>query len=201
MGPGTRLTERLSRCLVPRPSCLTSHMYRRAMRGVSGLADGLRHRRMRVNRANQLFDRRLEAKRHGGFRHQLGRARSNHVHAKHLIVSASPPRSSRSPRPRPRSSPGPTRRTGTSRSRTGSRVRALPFGQPDAADLGIAIGAGRHLIVVNRRHVAAGDALGKRRCLRPMKGAPVADAGALRSGSRRQWLRSRARWFETDCRP
>ena len=38
-----------------------------------GLAYGFGHGRMRMNRANQFLDGRLEPQRHGGFGHQLGR--------------------------------------------------------------------------------------------------------------------------------
>ena len=56
------------------------------MRGVRRFADRLRHRRMRVDGADQLLDRALEAQRQRRLGDQLGRARPDHVHAEHLVV-------------------------------------------------------------------------------------------------------------------
>ena len=61
-------------------------MYRRAMRGVRRLAHRLRHRRVRVDRADQLFDRALEPQRQRRLGDELGRARADHVHAEDLVV-------------------------------------------------------------------------------------------------------------------
>ena len=41
------------------------------MRSVSGLADGLGHGRVRVDRPDQLLDRRLEAQGQGGLGHEF----------------------------------------------------------------------------------------------------------------------------------
>ena len=61
-------------------------MYRRAVRRMRGFADGLRHRRVRVDGADQLFDRALEAQRERRLGDQLRRARADHVHAEDLVV-------------------------------------------------------------------------------------------------------------------
>ena len=58
----------------------------RAVRGVRGLADRFRHRRVRVNGAHQLLDRALEPQRQRRLGHQLGRSRADHVHAENLVV-------------------------------------------------------------------------------------------------------------------
>ena len=50
------------------------------------LADRLRHRRVRVNRSNQLFDGGFEPERGGRFRDQFGRSQPNHVDAEQLVV-------------------------------------------------------------------------------------------------------------------
>ena len=63
-----------------------THVNRRSVRGVRRLADRLRHRRMRVDRADQLLDRAFEAQRQRGFGDELGRARADHVDAEHLVV-------------------------------------------------------------------------------------------------------------------
>src|SRR6187401_2334894 len=57
-----------------------------AVRGVRRLTHRLRHRRMRVDRANQFFDRAFEPERNSSFGHQLGRARADHVDAQQLVV-------------------------------------------------------------------------------------------------------------------
>src|SRR6267142_1374130 len=61
-------------------------MYSRAVRGVSRFADRLGHRRMRVDGANELLDRRLQPQRQSGLRNELGRSHTDHVHAEHLVV-------------------------------------------------------------------------------------------------------------------
>src|SRR5262249_27437509 len=61
-------------------------VYARPMRRVGGLSNRFGERRVRVDRANQLLDRRFEPQRHRGLGHQLGRARADHVDAKQLVV-------------------------------------------------------------------------------------------------------------------
>ena len=61
-------------------------MYRRAVHGVRGFAHRLRHRRVRVDRADQLFDRALEPHGERGLGDELGRARADHVDAEDLVV-------------------------------------------------------------------------------------------------------------------
>src|SRR5262245_14122842 len=136
-----------------------SNMYGRAVNRVRSLADGLRHRRMRVNRANQILDRRLQAKRCSGFGDQLRRARADHVHAEQLVVLlvrddldepiglARHLRASKHPERE-----GPDAHV----------VAALPgfgFRQPDAPDLWVAVRAAGHVIVVQQRHVTSRNPL------------------------------------------
>src|SRR5438874_12012798 len=64
------------------PSCVNGGYMRRMRR----LANCLQHRRMRVNRANELFDGALEAQRERGFCDELRRARSDLMNAEHLVV-------------------------------------------------------------------------------------------------------------------
>src|SRR5262245_39450265 len=54
-------------------------MNRRAMDGVRRLAHGLRHRRMGVDGANELFYGGLEPECDRGFRHELRGSRADHV--------------------------------------------------------------------------------------------------------------------------
>src|ERR687891_117244 len=62
-------------------------MYRRSMRRVGRFAHRLRHRRMRVDRADQLLDRALETQRERRFGDELRRARTDHVDAEDLVVA------------------------------------------------------------------------------------------------------------------
>ena len=66
---------------------LSLRMQRRAVRGVRRLRHGLGHGRMRVDRANQIFDGRLETQRQRRFGHQLRRARADHVEAEHVVAT------------------------------------------------------------------------------------------------------------------
>src|SRR5882757_4272762 len=54
-------------------------MNRRAVRRMRGLADGFSKGRMRVDRANEIFDRRLQPQRNGRLGDELGGSRSDHV--------------------------------------------------------------------------------------------------------------------------
>src|SRR5258706_14400384 len=58
----------------------------RSMRRMRGLADSLRHRRVRVDRPDELLDRAFEPERQGRLGNQFRRARTDHVHAEHLVV-------------------------------------------------------------------------------------------------------------------
>ena len=81
---------RRTACGIARGSWIASstrlRMNRGAVRGVRRLADRLRHRRMRVDRADQLLDRALEPERQRRFGDELGRARADHVDAEDLVV-------------------------------------------------------------------------------------------------------------------
>ena len=61
-------------------------MYRSAVHGVRGLAHSLGHRRVRVNGADQLFDRGFQAQRERGFRDELGGSEADHVHAEDFVI-------------------------------------------------------------------------------------------------------------------
>ena len=61
-------------------------MYRRTVGRVRSLVYGFRHRRMRVYRAYQFFDRRLESQCQCRFGHELGGAKTDHVDAEHFVV-------------------------------------------------------------------------------------------------------------------
>jgi hypothetical protein len=127
-----------------------------------GLADRFGHRRMRVDRANQLFDRRFQAQCRRRFGHQLRRAPPDHVHAKQLIVLLL-----RDDLDEPL---GLTRDLRASehakRERAGAdfvaSIHRFPFRQSHAANLGIAVGARRHLVIVDGPGVEPGQALGER---------------------------------------
>ena len=60
-------------------------MNRRAVNRVRGLANRLRHRRMRMDRANQFLDRALETEGQRRLSHELGGTRPGHVNAENLI--------------------------------------------------------------------------------------------------------------------
>ena len=137
-------------------------MYRPAVRGVRRLGHGFRQRRVRVDGPRQLLDRALQAERDGGLGHELRGARPDHVHPENLIVLLlghdlhEALGLARDLRPA----------EGEKRERAHDHVVApllrLAFGQADAADLGIAIRARRHVVVVERPDFASGDPLGHR---------------------------------------
>jgi hypothetical protein len=105
---------------------------------------------VRVNGANQLFDGRLEPQRERGLGDQLGRSQADHVHAEDLVVLLvgddldEPFRLARHLRAAEHAE----------RERADAHVVAPSDGgllrEADAADLGIAVGAARHVIVVDR---------------------------------------------------
>src|SRR3954447_1706936 len=117
---------------------------------------------MRVNRANQLLDGALEAERQRCFRDQFRRARPDHVHAEHLVVlllgddlheafglSGDARAAEHDELERADADVEPA-------------LPGLRFRQSDAADFRIAVSAARHLFVVDRTELVAGDALGER---------------------------------------
>src|SRR5437667_11113594 len=143
-------------------------MYGRSMRGVSRLADGLGQRRVRVDGADQLFNRALEPKRERRFRDELGRTQADHVHTEHLVVllvgddlheSLNLACHLGAPE-------------NTERKSTHANVEApffrLALGETDTADLGIAIRAPWHVVVIDRpdlltrNALGSGDAFGRR---------------------------------------
>ena len=107
----------------PTPRVASSHVDRGAMRGVRRLTDRLRHRRMRVNRANQLLHRGFRPQRERGFRHQLGGARADDMDAQDLVVLLSATIFTK-PRARRPSARGRARGTGKSRPARRGRVLA-----------------------------------------------------------------------------
>ena len=133
-------------------------MNRCAVHGVRRLTHRLRHRRMRVNGADEFFDGGFQAQRNAGLRHKLRGARTNHVDAEQLVVfllghdlheafgfvgdlcAAED----------------------AEREDADAHVIAAGDGfllcEADAADLRIAVGAERDVIVVDGRHVVPGDA-------------------------------------------
>ena len=129
-------------------------------------------------------------------RHQLRRPRADHVDAQHLIVllvgddfhepfglagDLRPPEHDEGKR---------------SHARRRSRAPGFALGQPDAADLGVAIGAGGHVIVVDRTRVVPGhplggdDAFGRRHVrqlrVRPAERDHVADGRQARHARAKQ---------------
>src|SRR5258706_7938373 len=134
-------------------------MNRGPMRCVCGLSYSLRHRRMRVNRAQELFDRAFETQRQRGLGNELGRAPTDHVDAEDFVVLLvehdldEPLRVARDARPG----------KDAELERAGFHVVApllrFPLGETYAPDLRIAVGAGRDLIVVDSTVRFAGDAL------------------------------------------
>src|SRR5258708_14207516 len=63
-----------------------SDLYGRPVRSVSRLANGLRHRGVRVNRANQFLDCRLETQGQRRLCHELGGAQADHMDAEDFVV-------------------------------------------------------------------------------------------------------------------
>src|SRR5581483_6623528 len=143
---------------IPNPQ---SQMYGRSMNRMRRLPDRFRHRRVRVDRADELFDGGFETKRNGRFGNQLGRAQADHVDTQQLVVLlighyldeafglAGHFRAAQH----------------AEREHADSHVVAslarLALGQSDAADLGIAIRAARNVIVVERSDVLARNPLGR----------------------------------------
>ena len=134
----------------------------RAVRGVRRFADRLRHRRMCVDRANQLFDGALEPQRQRGFGDQLRRARTDHVDAEDLVVLLLGDDLDE-----------PFRLAGDARAAEHAELEAagpdvvaallrFRLGQADAADLRIAVRAGRDVVVVDRAELLTRDPLGER---------------------------------------
>src|SRR5512145_2303041 len=62
------------------------HVYGGPVRRVGRLPHRFRHRRVRMDRANELLDRALETERKSRFRDEFRRAQSDHVDAENLIV-------------------------------------------------------------------------------------------------------------------
>src|SRR5258705_41227 len=140
-------------------------MYRTPMGSVRGLAHGFRHRRVRMNRANELFDRALETQGERRLGDQLRRAGADHVNAEDLVVLLVEDNLDE-----------PFRLAGDSGTREHPELEAagldlvapglrLPLGEPHAPDFRIAVGAARNLAVVDRAELEAGDALGQRDAL------------------------------------
>ena len=135
-------------------------MYRRAVHRVRRLAHRLRHRRMRVNGADQLFD--------GDSSRSATAASATSSVARGPIMwtpSSSSYFFSATIFTKPSVSPAIFARPRTPNGNVPdahvvAALDRLGFGQADAADLGIAVRARRHVIVVDRLHVAG------RRCAR-----------------------------------
>src|SRR6476469_11163240 len=121
-------------------------MYRRTVGRVRGLVYCFRHCRMRVYRAYQFYDRRLESQRQCRFGYELGRAKTDHVDAEHFVVflvcdDLDEPF-------------GLTRHLGATQDAERKRSKAdvvttrlrFTFGETDAADLGVAVGTRRHVV-------------------------------------------------------
>src|SRR6267142_2902606 len=139
---------------------LQSQMYRGSVRGVRGFADGLGEGRMRVNRPDELLNRAFEPQRQHRLGDQLRRSRPDHVDAEDLIVF---PVGDDLHEPFALACHF---RAAEDAEREGSDthvVALLPglgLGQSDAANLGIAIGAARHVVVVDRPDVLARNPFG-----------------------------------------
>src|SRR6185503_5250580 len=139
---------------------LPSQMYRGSMRGVRGFADGLREGRVRVNRADELLHRAFEPQRQHRLGDQLRRSRPDHVNAEDLVVFPvgddlhEPFALARHLRAA----------EDAEWERPDAHVVALLPGlglrQSDAANLGIAIGAARHVVIVDRPHLLARNPFG-----------------------------------------
>ena len=136
---------------------------------------------MRVDRPDQLFHRALEPQRQHGLGHELGRSRPDHVHAQHLIVllvgddlhepfGLAGHLGAAEDAERERADP-----------HVVAALLRLGLGQPDAADLGVAIGAAGHVVVVQRLDLLPREPLGnedafRRRDVRELRMARTARA-------------------------
>ncbi len=132
-----------------------------AVRGVRRFAHRFRHRRVGVDRADQLFDRAFELQCDGRFGDELGRARADHVDAEDLVVLLLEDDLDEAL--------GLTRHAGAGEDAelehagldlVAALLRCL-LGEPDAADLRRAVGAAGDLVVVDRTIFLAGDPLGE----------------------------------------
>ena len=141
-------------------------MDRRAVRRVRGLTYCFRHRWMRVDRANQLFDRAFEPERQRCFGNELRRARPNHVDAENLVVLLVGNDFDESLDLVGDAGAGQDAELERTNADVIATLTRLALGQADAADLGIAVGAARHLIVVDGPEVLAGDPLRQRHAFR-----------------------------------
>src|SRR5258705_1344570 len=139
---------------------LQSQMYRGSVPGVRGFADGLGESRMPRNRPDELLHRAFEPQRQHRLGDQLRRSRPDHVDAEDFIVFPvgddlhEPFALARHLRAA----------EDAERERPDAHVVALLPGlglrQSDAANLGIAIVAARHVVVVDRPHVLARNPFG-----------------------------------------
>src|SRR5262245_40900286 len=155
---------RFSRALLPsvnRRHCPLA-VYGGAMCGMRRLSDSLRHRRVRVDRPDQFFDRALETQRQRRLGDELGRARTDHVDAEDLVVLLL-----RDDLDEPLGLVRDARAAENAElqgadANVESALLRLRLREPHAADLRIAIRAAGDLLVVDRPELLARDPLGER---------------------------------------
>src|SRR5687767_2273114 len=138
-----------------------SRVYRRAMRRVGGLAHGFRHGRVRVDRADELLDRAFELQGHRRFGDELGGARADHVHAENLVVLLVEDDLDEALGLAGHAGPREHAELELAGLHLEAALLRLLLGQADAADLRVAVRAARHLVVVDRTVLLAGDPLGQ----------------------------------------
>src|SRR6266849_1422572 len=134
-------------------------MDRCSVRRVRRLAHRFGHRWMRVNGAYQLLHRALEPQRAGRLSDKLGRSRTDHMHAQDFIVFLVGDDLHEAVGLTGDLRPAQDAERKRSYAYIVSALFGFALGEAHAADLRIAVGATRYVIVVERSHFAAGDTL------------------------------------------
>ena len=135
-------------------------MNRCAVRRMRGFAHGFRHRRMRVDGANQLFDGALGPQGQYCLGDQLGGARADDMDAEDLVVFLVGDDLHEAVELVGHARAAEHAEGERSDLHINAAVARGLFGEADTADLGVAVRAARHMVVVDRPDVLAGEPLG-----------------------------------------